>query len=95
MKLRDCILLKPGSTVYNTFEALKKGALQHVIVHGDFVRAEGRNLDTAENNVVARKRQLGRDDKVGEDCCVLRIQTNRKSVWQHQMVTHAAVSTQI
>jgi hypothetical protein len=78
-RLRDCILLKPGSTVGDVFDALKRGALAHVLLQGDFVRAEGRGLDPA-----SRKRQLGREAVVGEACCVLRIQTNRKALWQQQ-----------
>jgi ribosome-binding ATPase YchF (GTP1/OBG family) len=88
LKLRDCILLKPGSTGYHTFEALKKSALNHVIVHGDFVRAEGRSLDES-----SRKKQLGRDDEITSECCVLRVQTNRKSVWQQQFAAASAGSS--
>lgn len=43
-KLRDCLLFKPGSTAGDVYEALKHGALSHVIVHGEFVRAEARGL---------------------------------------------------
>ena len=86
-KLRDCIMLKPGSTVSDVYDALKRGALPHVIVHGDFVRAEGKGLDST----LHKKRQLGRDTAIDESCVILRIQTNRKAVWQ-QHVHHQNVA---
>jgi hypothetical protein len=79
--LRDCLLFKPGSTVGDVYDALRKGALPHVLVHGEFVRAEGRGLDRG-----GKKIQVGRDTVIDETCCVLRIQTNRKSVWQNLTV---------
>jgi hypothetical protein len=82
------LLLKPGSTVADVYDALRHGALPHVMVHGDFVRAEGRGLDPA----VHKKKQLGRDAVIDDSCAVLRIQTNRKAVWQHAHA--AAVSTE-
>ena len=78
-RLRDCIPLKPGSRVEDVYDALKRGALPHVTVQGDFVRAEGRGLDTAAH----KKKQIGREAVIDDTCAVLRIQTNRKSVWQH------------
>jgi hypothetical protein len=78
-KLRDCIMMKPGSTVGDVYEALRRDALSHAILSGDFVRAEGKDVGTA-----AKKRQLGRDAVLDECCAVLRIQTNRKAVWQQQ-----------
>ena len=76
--LLDCLLFKPGSTVGDVYSALRKGVLPHVIMHGEFVRAEGRGLDRRN-----KKKQVGKDTLLDETCCVLRIQTNRKSVWQH------------
>ena len=76
--LLDCLLFKPGSTVGDVYAALRKGALPHVIMHGEFVRAEGRALDRR-----SKKKQVGKDTLIDETCCVLRIQTNRRSVWQH------------
>lgn len=94
-RLRDCLLMHPGSTVGDLYDALKRGALPHVTVHGDFVRAEGKSLDcypcddvTAVNGSIpnkastVKKRQLGRDAIIDDTCCVIRIQTNRKSIWQ-------------
>ena len=80
-KLRDCIMLKPGSTVSDVYDALKRGALPHVMVHGDFVRAEGKGLDPS----LHKKRQLGRDTVIDDSCSILRIQTNRKAVWQQNL----------
>jgi hypothetical protein len=81
-RLRDCVQLKPGSTVHDMYEALKKGALSHVRVLGDFVRAEGTSLTCVKKN------QLGRDVIIAPSNCVIKIQTNRKSVWQqeHQLL---------
>lgn len=79
--LRDCIQLKPGSTVGDLFDALKRGALDHAVISGDFVRAEGRALLTSE------KKQLGRDVIIDKSNCVIRIQTNRKALsWQSAIV---------
>jgi ribosome-binding ATPase YchF (GTP1/OBG family) len=79
--LRDCLLFKPGSTVGDVFDALRKGALGHASLQGEFVRAEGRGVDKARS----RRRQVGRDTILDETCCVLRIQTNRKVLWQHSL----------
>ena len=104
-RLRDCILLQPGSTVGDVYEALKRGAIPHLTVHGDFVRAEAKGLhlgfedrikssqstagasgDNSDKKTF-KKRQLGRDVVIDESCCVIRIQTNRKSIWQQSSVT--------
>ena len=87
--------MHPGSTVGDLYDALKRGALPHVTVHGDFVRAEGKSLDCyqyddsiAFNGTIPikastlKKRQLGKDAIIDDTCCVIRIQTNRKAVWQ-------------
>ena len=104
-RLRDCILLQPGSTVGDVYEALKRGAIPHVTVHGDFVRAEAKGLNlgfderikssqstasaSCENGSkkTVKKKQLGRDVVIDETCCIIRIQTNRKSIWQQSSVT--------
>lgn len=102
-RLRDCILMHPGSTVGDLYDALKRGALPHVTVHGDFVRAEGKSLDCYQyDDVIAlngstplasktgtfKKRQLGKDAIIDDTCCVIRIQTNRKAVWQQTYATN-------
>jgi len=87
-RLRDCLALKPGSRVEDVYDALKRGALPHVVVQGDFVRAEGRGLDAATH----KKKQIGREATIDATCAVLRIQTNRKSVWQHAAAAAAAAN---
>jgi hypothetical protein len=94
-RLRDCLLLQPGSTVGDLYDALKRGALPHVTLQGDFVRAEGTGLgsmqhDDSSSGVSApKKRQLGRDAIIDSTCCIIRIQTNRKAVWQQASATVA------
>ena len=38
-RLRDCILMKPGSSLGDVFSALKSGAIEHARLSGEFVRA--------------------------------------------------------
>jgi ribosome-binding ATPase YchF (GTP1/OBG family) len=76
-RLVDCIQLKPGSTVEDVFEGLKRGALARVQITGDFVRAEAKGLQSG-----SRKKQLGRDAVIDESNSIIKIQTNRKSLWQ-------------
>lgn len=86
-RLQDCLQMKPGSTVGDVFEALKRGVLgsSAAVVQGEFVRADGRGLGS--NRSVA---QLRKDSLLDSSNCVLRIQTNRKSVWQTGGAGHAA-----
>lgn len=105
-RLRDCLLLQPGSTVGDLYDALKRGALPHVTLQGDFVRAEGTGLGSVQQDSSSsssssscssssigasapKKRQLGRDAIIDSTCCVIRIQTNRKAVWQQASSTVA------
>lgn len=81
-RLQDCLQLKPFSTVYDVFEALKKNALSHVQLHGDFVRADGKGLSTSAEAGMGRRKQLRRDQVIDEQSCVLRIFTNKKHTWQ-------------
>lgn len=83
-RLQDCLQMKPGSTVGDAFEALKRGVLSSsaAIVHGEFVRAEGRALGVAAEKVVPKIVQLKKDSLLDAANSVLRIQTNRKSIWQ-------------
>ena len=73
--LRDCLLMRPGSSVYELYEALKRGALDGVRLQGDFVRAEGRGLAAG-----GKRTQLSKDSVVDHSNCVIRIYTNRKAV---------------
>ena len=82
--LHDCLLFKQGSTIGDVYEALKRGAIKHTLLQGEFVRAEGRPLQGGGGGggkSVGRK-QLGKDTVLSSDNCVLRIQTNKKSLWQ-------------
>jgi hypothetical protein len=76
--------MKPGSTVGDAFEALKRGVLSSsaAIVHGEFVRAEGRALGVASEKSVPKIAQLKKDSLLDATNSILRIQTNRKSIWQ-------------
>ena len=69
--LRECLLLKPRSTVDDVFAALKRSGR----LAGEFVRAEGCGVARE------RRRQLRKDDVVAAEhaSCILRIMTNRKA----------------
>lgn len=87
-KLRDCIQMKQGSTVDDLYHALKHGTLNHVILQGEFVRSEGKPirkpslLNKVISNNELRKHQLKRETIFDEFNSIVRIQTNKKSVWQ-------------
>ena len=81
--LRDVVLLKPQTTIYDLFEALKRGAIDRVLLSGEFVRAEGRGIDKK-----SRRLQVSRDSLVGDSLCVVNIMTNRKSIWQSDYQVH-------
>ena len=77
-RLRDCVQLKPSTTVYDLYEALKRDdIIFDAKLAGDFVRADGRGLSEKS----ARK-QLRRDQTIDERNCVIKIYTNKKQVWQ-------------
>jgi len=66
--LRDCILMKPGSTVEDVFTTLKGlGALK-----GDYVRAE------AASNMGEKTHLVRKDDQINSKNRILKIMTNRK-----------------
>ena len=81
-RLQDCLQMKPGSTVGDVFEALRRGELNGSL-QGEFVRADSRCLGSS------RVLQLRRDAVLEAATAVLRIQTNRKSVWQQQGASEA------
>lgn len=83
-RLQDCLQMKPGSTVGDVFEALKRGVLSSsaATVHGEFVRAEGRALGAVGDKAAPRVVQLKKDSLLDNTNAILRIQTNRKSIWQ-------------
>jgi hypothetical protein len=66
--LRDCVLMKPGSTVEDVFSTLKGlGALR-----GDYVRAEG------AGNLGEKSRLLKKDDLIQKSNRIIKIMTNKK-----------------
>lgn len=80
-RLRDCVQLKPYSTVHDVFEALKNGAIPEVALHGDFVRADGKSVGAN-----SKRKQLRRDQVIDEKNCVIRIYANKKHTWQKDYV---------
>jgi hypothetical protein len=91
--LRDCLLMKPGSTVVDVFTALKRQEL----LAGDFIRAEcrvvgGEGGAAAPKAAVANWRLARKEEEILPGNCVLRILTNRKSAWQHGAAAAAAAA---
>jgi hypothetical protein len=96
--LRDCVLLKPGSSTEDLYQVLKKPPYQ--LLEGEFVRAEARALDAAACQQAEREQQgeladggrvggvrwrvLKKEEQVGFGGCIVRIMTNRKVSWQHR-----------
>jgi len=70
--LRDCLLMKPGSTVEDVFVSLKnRGALG-----GEFVRAE------AAGGMGGKGKLIPKTTVVSRHCRILKIMTTKKSPWQ-------------
>ena len=70
--LRDVLMMKPGSTVDDVYNTLKKlGALG-----GDFVRAE------ATGQIGKPSRPIPKSQKIDPSNCILKIMTSKKSSWQ-------------
>eukprot|EP00873_Tetraselmis_striata_P034076 jgi/Tetstr1/454340/TSEL_004018.t1 len=67
--LRDCVLLKPGSTVGELYETLKKPP--YCLLAGEYVRAEAR-MEGGRRHVVRK------DDPISPSASVLQIMCNRK-----------------
>jgi hypothetical protein len=40
----------------------------------------------------SRKKQIGKETVIDETCCVIRIQTNRKPVWQKELSNSTTIS---
>ena len=74
-RLRDCVLIKPGSSLGDVFSALKNGAIDHARLKGEFVRASVKLLSGGA------AKPCGKESTVKENCVVV-INTNKKSVWQ-------------
>jgi ribosome-binding ATPase YchF (GTP1/OBG family)/predicted esterase len=77
VKLRDVILMKPGSTVEDVFFTLKRlGALG-----GEFVRAEAFSGAVGE-----RPKPVSKQEMMGRKNRVIKIMTNKRTQWQNNKV---------
>ena len=77
--LRDCLQMKPLSTAGDVYEAAKKAGL----CSGDFVRAEA--IRAAEWVAGAAPNfPVKRDDALASAAEAVRVQTTRRSQWQHR-----------
>jgi ribosome-binding ATPase YchF (GTP1/OBG family)/predicted esterase len=72
--LRDCMMLRPGSSVFDVYEALKRPPWN--LVAGDFVRAEAR--------VAGGERRPLKKTELVVNGSVLKIFTNKKARWQNK-----------
>ena len=73
-KLRDAILMKPGSTVEDVFLTLKnRGALD-----GEFVRAEASSGEPGE-----RPKPVSKQEMMTRKNRVIKIMTNKRTQWQN------------
>jgi hypothetical protein len=73
MKLRDVLLMKPGSTVEDVFLTLKRlGA-----VSGEFVRAEA-----CSGKVGEKPKPIPKAEIMCRKVCVIRIMSNKRTAWQ-------------
>jgi hypothetical protein len=70
--LRDCLILKPGSTVEDAFSTLKGLG----VLGGEFVRAE------AIGKMGEKPKLVKKDDKLGKHNRILKIMTTKRREWQ-------------
>ena len=84
--LRECVVLRPGSTAWDLFGAVRAGAGATlagdgggsvVDARGEFVRAECRDGPGG-----CRRRLMRRDEAIHEGNCVVKFYVNRKASWQ-------------
>ena len=74
-QLRDCLVMKPNSTVEDVYDVLKRlGALG-----GEYVRAE------AACNIGDKPNLVKKDDQVGKHNRILKIMTTKRREWQRSM----------
>ena len=84
--LRECVVLRPGSTAWDLFGAVQSrgggdaagdGGGSVVAARGEFVRAECRDGPGG-----CRRRLMRRDEAIHEGNCVVKFYVNRKASWQ-------------
>ena len=75
MKLRDVLLMKPGSTVEDVFQTLKK----HNALGGEFVRAE------SAAKIGDKPKPIPKHAVVGGENRILKIMSNKRTAWQTAM----------
>ena len=81
--LRDCVLLKPGSSVYHLFYTLKRPPWSLLESPGDFIRSDCRVMASSISVPTSgESRVLKKDEKMHWDNCVVRMMTNKKCSWQ-------------
>ncbi|CAG9464162.1 unnamed protein product [Pedinophyceae sp. YPF-701] len=71
--LLNCVLMKPGSTVFKAYDVLRKPPLE--MVDGDFVRAECLPRSLAH-------RPARKEETLSPDTRIVRIMTNKRRAWQ-------------
>jgi ribosome-binding ATPase len=70
--LRDCLIMKPGSTAEDVFVVLKRlGALS-----GEFVRAEAAGAIGVPSRPIAKHLVMSKNDRI------IKIMTSKRSAWQ-------------
>jgi len=78
-KLRDVLLMKPGSTVEDVFLTLKRLG----VVSGEFVRAEacsGNSGGTSSNN--DKPKPIPKNEIICQKNRIIKIMTNKRTQWQ-------------
>jgi hypothetical protein len=72
VQLRDAIMMKPGSTINDLFNTLKKmGALS-----GEFIRAE------AAGNINVPPKPVTKYQTLSKEIRIIKIMTNKRNAWQ-------------
>jgi len=70
--LRDCIMMKPGSTVEDVYFALKRLRA----IDGEYVRAEAASALGGTPNLVTKKEAISYKNRI------IHIMTTKRSAWQ-------------
>jgi hypothetical protein len=85
--LSHCLLMKPGSAPEDVFNTLKRAPLQALA--GDYIRAECLDMVRPSSGSPRgfEARLMKKTEAITFATRVLRIMTNRKSAWQHQLAS--------